>query len=330
MRLKPSSGLLAVLFLAAAAFFSYRLFFVPFQNRETSQIVEVPFGASTQEAAKMLHEKGWIPWAPGWVVLSRLTGARGQVRAGEYLLQSGMSPWQILELLRRGKVVLHRVTIPEGLRAEDAAHIAAEQLSLSGDRFLALVTDREFVRSLGLDVPSLEGYLLPETYSFPKGVTEEKVVQKMVEEMLSFFNEERRSRAASLGMSLHQVLTLASVIEKEVRVESEGPLISSVYHNRLRKKMRLQSDPTVIYGIANFDGNLRRRDLRKDTPYNTYLRSGLPPTPIANPGKASILAALYPEETGYLYFVSRNDGTHAFSETLAAHNREVDRYQRRR
>jgi len=210
------------------------------------------------------------------------------------------------------------------------AHIVARHLALNEDRFLSLLQDPALIRSLGLRVPSLEGYLLPETYAFPKSATEEQVIRKMVHDMLAFFDEKKKQRAAALGMTLHQVLILASIIEKEAGVPEERPLISSVYHNRLKRGMRLQSDPTVIYGLRHFDGNLRRRDLQRESPYNTYLHRGLPPTPIANPGKGSILAALFPAKTPYLYFVSRNDRTHAFSITLAEHERAVNRYQRRR
>ena len=260
----------------------------------------------------------------------RLTDSQGQIRAGEYELTSDLSPWKVLVHLRKGRVVLHKVTIPEGLRSEEVADIVSEKFSISRERFAELLKDPEWIRTLGLNAPSLEGYLLPETYSFPKNMTEEQILGKMVQEMLDFFDDEKRKRAETLGMNVHQVLTLASIIEKEMAVESEAPLISSVYHNRLRKKMLLQSDPTVIYGIEDFDGDIRWKDLKQDSPYNTYVRPGLPPTPIANPGKVAIEAALYPEESNYLYFVSRNDKTHLFSKNLSDHNRAVNQYQRRR
>jgi UPF0755 protein len=333
MRSNSFTGVLIILALGSASLLLihfYTILFTPLQRLKASEIVEIPFGTTVQEAAETLHKKGWISSIPAFISLVRATASEGPLQAGEYRLSGNLSPWQILGLLRKGSVILHRVTVPEGLRGTEVAEITTGKLSLSKDRFVALLTDEEWIRSLGLNVPSLEGYLLPETYSFPKNVTEKIVIRKMVEEMLSFFDEDNKKRIESSNMNLHQILTLASIIEKEIGMESEAPLVSSVYHNRLKKKMRLQSDPTVIYGIKDFDGDLRRRDLKQDTPYNTYLRYGLPPTPIANPGRVSILAALYPEETDYLYFVSRNDRTHAFSLTLAEHNRAVNRYQKRR
>jgi UPF0755 protein len=307
----------------------YTLWFTPIQNERVSGVVEIPFGTSIQKTAEILFDGGWIPSVPAFTFLVRLTHSRGPLRAGEYRVSSELSSWEIMVLLRKGSVVLHRLTIPEGLRGVEVAEIVANKSSLCRECFSDLLSDPELIQSLGLRVSSLEGYLMPETYSFPKNVTEEQVIRKMVQEMLSFLDSEKRKRAESLGMDFDEILILASIIEKEMGVEDEGPLISSVYHNRLKKKMRLQSDPTVIYGIENFDGDLRWRDLKQNTPYNTYLRPGLPPTPIANPGKASILASLYPADTEYLYFVSRNDRTHVFSETLAEHNRAVNQYQKR-
>lgn len=308
----------------------YSLLYFPQQEQAEQVIVEIPFGMSVQEAGRLLHERGLVPSVAAFKLLARLTASEGMIRAGEYPLSATMSPREILQQLRRGNVILHRVTIPEGLRGEEVARIIAGKFSLSWERLIALQSDPDFIVSLGVQAPTLEGYLLPETYSFPKDVTEDEVLRKMVADLQAFFDAEKRERAKQLGLTLHQVLTLASIIEKEAAREEEKPRIASVYYNRLKKKMRLQSDPTVIYGIKNFDGNLRWRDLKADTPYNTYMRYGLPPTPIANPGKQSILAALYPEVSPYLYFVSRNDGSHAFSVTLAEHNRAVNRYQRRK
>jgi UPF0755 protein len=324
-----------VLCAAAAAFlvtaYYYRLLHEPPAIEGAGEkIVEIPLGTSVHDTAELLYTKGLIPSVPGFKLLARFTQSEGVIRAGEYSVPESLSSRDILTLLRKGDVVLHKVTVPEGLRSEEVAGIVAEKLALSRERLAALLKDREFIQSLGLTSPTLEGYLLPETYSFPSKVTEEQVILKMVQDMLGFCDEEKRGQAQALGLTLHQLLTLASIIEKETAVASEAPLVSSVYHNRLKKRMRLQSDPTVIYGIEGFDGDIRWKDLRTDTPYNTYTREGLPPTPIANPGKRAIEAALSPADTKYLYFVSRNDGTHVFSETLSGHNQAVNRYQRRR
>jgi len=180
---------------------------------------------------------------------------------------------------------------------------------------------------LGLGAETLEGYLFPDTYFFPKDVTVEKIISTMVLRFWSIFSPAWKERAKHYGLTVHQVVTLASIIEKETGAAFERPLISSVFHNRLRKKMRLESDPTVIYGIKNFDGNLTRKHLKTRTPYNTYAIRGLPVGPIANPGRASLEAALFPEKTSFIYFVSKKDTTHHFSTNLKEHNRAVRKYQ---
>ncbi len=333
MRTSSYFALIALIVLGGAVLMAIRLhslFHLPVRPGSPPEIVDILPGTSVGGVAEILHTRNLIASPRAFKLLVRLTASEGDIRAGEYEISAAQSSRQILAHLRKGETVLHWVTVPEGLRIEEVAAIVAESLVLSQERFTALTSDGEFIASLGVDAPHLEGYLLPETYAFSKGVMEEQVIRKMVREMLALFDEAKRARMKTLGLNLHQLLTLASIIEKEAGVASEAPLIASVYHNRLQKKMRLQSDPTVIYGIEDFDGNLRRRDLIRDGPYNTYRRAGLPPTPIANPGRSSIEAALNPAATSYLYFVSRNDRTHVFSETLAEHNRAVDRYQRRR
>jgi UPF0755 protein len=195
---------------------------------------------------------------------------------------------------------------------------------------IRLAHDREFIRSLAIEASSLEGYLFPDTYRFARRTKPKEILTEMVQGLRRVLTPELRQRAQEIHMSLHQVLTLASVIEKETGATEEREFISAVFHNRLKRGIPLQSDPTVIYGLESFDGNLRRRDLDSKSPYNTYRVRGLPPGPIANPGLGSIRAALYPAPTRHLYFVSRNNGTHQFSSTLAEHNQAVDKYQRRR
>lgn len=292
------------------------------------QSVDIPEGASMQHVASLLAERGLIRSRTGFLFLGKLTGADRRIRPGEYALHPGLRPLQILSDMVEGRVRLHAVTIPEGFSvAQVAARLAG--LGLVDERaFLALTQDREFIRTLDLDVPTLEGYLFPTTYHFPKSTNPEDIIRTMVAFTWKAITPELRARASEQGMTVHEVLTLASVIEKETGVPAERPLISAVFHNRLRLGIPLQSDPTVIYALESFDGNLRKRDLSVESPYNTYRVRGLPPGPIANPGAESIVAALHPAETSYLYFVSRNDGTHHFSATLAEHNRAVDKYQR--
>ncbi len=291
--------------------------------------VAVPEGASLQEVAALLEERGLIRSQTGFRILGKLTGADRRIRPGEYALHPGLGPLQILSDMVEGRVRLHPVTIPEGFSVAQVAARLAKQELVEERLFLALTEDREFIRTLDLKVPTLEGYLFPTTYHFPKSANAREIIRTMVTFTRKAITPELRARAEEKGMSLHEVLTLASVIEKETGVASERPLISAVFHNRLRRGIPLQSDPTVIYALESFDGNLRKRDLSVESPYNTYRIKGLPPGPIANPGAESIAAALHPAKAPYLYFVSRNDGTHHFSSTLAEHNRAVDKYQRR-
>jgi len=221
-------------------------------------------------------------------------------------------------------------TVPEGLTcAEIAARFAAAGFGTAAE-FHAACVDPELLARVGLEQGDLEGYLFPETYQWHRGMTAHALVARMVAAMEAVWTPERSQAAQALNLTRHQALTLASIIEKETGDTAERAMISGVFHNRLRRGMRLQSDPTVIYGVTPFDGNLTRAHLETDTPYNTYTRAGLPPGPIANPGLASIDAALHPADTEALYFVSRNDGSHQFSATVEEHNRAVDRYQRRR
>jgi UPF0755 protein len=183
---------------------------------------------------------------------------------------------------------------------------------------------------MGITADTLEGYLFPDTYYFPSGLESKSIITAMVKQFRIAFKPEWQTRAEELGMSVHEVVTLASIIEKETGAPEERPLISSVFHNRLKKGMRLETDPTVIYGIPDFDGNIKRRHLNTYTPYNTYKIKGLPPGPIASPGAAALEAALYPAQSKYLYFVSKKDGTHQFSATIKEHNAAVRKYQLRK
>jgi UPF0755 protein len=286
----------------------------------------VPGEAFSQLAAR-LETEGVIISPFKFKLLARLKGADKRLRSGEYQLSSAMTPDQILEVLINGRAFLYRLTIPEGFTARQiAAQIASQGLG-NEEEFMRLATDTQIAHDLGIEAQSLEGYLFPDTYYFPKQVAALTIVKKMVERFKEQFKPEWHERAHELNLSVHEVVTLASIIEKETGDPSERPLISSVFHNRLKKKMRLESDPTVIYGIKDFDGNLKRSHLTTPTPYNTYIIKGLPPGPIANPGQAAIEAALYPAQTQYLFFVSKQDHTHHFSATIAEHRRAVRKYQ---
>ncbi len=291
--------------------------------------VTVRPGQSVAETADHLARTGIVGSSMKFRILARLTGADRRLKAGEYDLSAAMTPREILDVLERGLVKLYRLTIPEGLTLRQIAE-AAESSGLStAAEILALAADPAVARRYGIPADSLEGYLFPDTYLFPRGASAEAIVAALHERFRAVFSPEWSQRAAAIGLSVHETVTLASIIEKETSAAAERPLIASVFHNRLQKGMRLETDPTVIYGIENFDGNLTRRHLATPTPYNTYLIRGLPPGPIANPGRESLHAALFPADTPYLFFVSRNDGTHVFSTHLEDHNRAVQLYQRR-
>jgi UPF0755 protein len=250
------------------------------------------------------------------------------MQRGEYRLSPAQPPGEILEWIASGRVVEHEVAFPEGLTAAQFAERLAAAGLVERDAFLAVVQDPAAPAQLGVEGSSLEGYLFPETYRFPRGLAPVEIARAMVGQFLAAWAG-IEPRARERGLSMRDVVILASLIEKETGAADERPLIASVFLNRLRRGMRLETDPSVIYGIADFDGNLRRRHLEDDANrYNTYRIAGLPPGPIASPGAAALRAVVEPAETQYLYFVSRNDGSHAFSKTYAEHLAAVNRHQR--
>lgn len=284
---------------------------------------------------------------------ARILGSDRKMQIGRYRFRPGMSNSRILEDLEFGKSAeLVSVTVPEGIRTRRVAAIFGRNLGLDVERFEELAGDTGFIGGLGLDavgwhdsdpasgsgpgrasgrsLRSLEGYLLPGTYHFYWQEPEETVLAALAGAFLRFFDDSLRAEAARRSMSVHQVLTLASIIEAETAVDSERTRIAGVYHNRLRKRMRLQADPTVQYLLEDGPRRLTYSDLNRPSPYNTYRNPGLPPGPINNPGKASILAALSPERHNYYFFVASGEGGHNFSKTYAEHLRQVRLYQRRR
>lgn len=293
--------------------------------------VLIPTGSSLPTIARRLAEAGLVrsPWR--FRLAARLSGAATKLQAGEYRLSTGMSPRELTRLLVEGHTVEVSVTIPEGLTVREVAK-AIEAAGLAEVTAVErLATDRSFVSSLGIEAPSLEGYLHPETYRFRKGAGARPVIAAMVAATMSIFDDEAVELASTMGLSPHEVLTLASIVEKETGMAEERPRIAAVFLNRLGRSILLQADPTVIYALGDgFDGNLTRDHLNLDSPYNTYRYSGLPPTPIANPGRASIEAVLRPADVEDLYFVAKPNGSHHFSATLREHERAVRRYQRRR
>ncbi len=299
----------------------------PLQDRGEDQVFIINEGMALKEISSDLEQRGLIRSKFVFMVWARIMGYSRKIKAGEYKLNPSMAPIRIMEILTRGVILTHTVTIPEGFSIEQIAGVLFKQDLAPRDEFIAYALKSDSPSIYGIEAPSLEGYLYPDTYFFARGLSVSSIVDVMVsrfKEMISPLN----GRIGQSGMSLNEVITLASIIEKETGREEERPLIASVFLNRLRKKMRLESDPTVIYGIKNFSGNLQKKDLLYHTPYNTYLIRGLPPGPIASPGLASVMAVLSPADTDFLYFVSKNDGSHYFSKTLLEHNRAVNMFQK--
>lgn len=313
----------------AVAAYGHRALDLPVQQAEIHQIVEVPEGAPFRDVANLLAQKGLI-MSPFWFrLLGKFQDAERKIKPGEYDLHTAMRPIEMLNQLVAGRVIQYSVTVQEGLTARQIGKVLGATGIVKEADVARLVADPAFIKSLGIEAPTLEGYLFPDTYYFPKRARAEDVVRAMVSRFRQVYTPELQAQSAALKMTEVQVLTLASIIEKETGQDVERPLISAVFHNRLRKGLPLQSDPTVIYGIPNFNGNLTRKDLARPTPFNTYMIAGLPPGPIASPGGKSILAALNPAPVNYIFFVSKNDGTHEFSATLGEHNRAVDQYQKK-
>jgi len=302
----------------------------PAKSDPAKAVFVVARGQNFSATADNLYRSGLIKNPYKFRLLARIRGFEKQVQAGEYLLSPDMSPNTILGILVQGKVNLHKITIPEGSNIHQIAAIATEAGFRAKEEFIQAATNAEFALKKGIAADTFEGYLFPDTYYFPKEATPETMISKMVERFWSAFRPQWKKRSKELGLTIHEVVTLASIIEKETGVAFERSIISSVFHNRLKKGMRLESDPTVIYGLKNFDGNLTRKHLSTRTPYNTYKIKGLPIGPIANPGKASLEAALYPADTDYLFFVSKRDTTHQFSTNLKDHNKAIRKYQLRR
>ena len=287
-------------------------------------------GASLSTASLSLQQSGVLehPWA--FVLLARLQGQAGEIKAGSYALEKPLTPLQLLHKITEGDTVLGKLALIEGWNFREMRRSVAANPALRHDS--VGMSDAELLQAVGASEQHPEGLFYPDTYFFDQGSSDLALYKRAYHAM----QENLKASWAMRGNGLpyrtpYEVLIMASIIEKETGAADERPLIASVFLNRLRIGMRLQTDPTVIYGLGDrFDGNLRRDDLLNDTPYNTYTRAGLPPTPIALPGLAAIQAALHPETSKALYFVAKGNGRHAFSETLDAHNRAVARYQRGR
>lgn len=278
----------------------------------------------------LLGEAGIIKDDVRFLILAKWRGVAGKLRAGEFSLPTGKKPLEILEFLAHAKPLQHVVTIPEGLRAEEIAGIFAQEGWCDAEQYLTLVHDRSFIEKLGLQgIESLEGFLYPDTYYLTRDVRQaDQIIEMQVKRFHDVWNSLIQNAPPELVM--RDTVILASIVEKETGDAAERPLIASVFHNRLKKGMRLQSDPTVTYGVKDFSGPITKKLLRQVTPYNTYVIPALPAGPIANPGKAALHAVIFPATSNYLYFVAKNDGTHKFSTKLKDHNRAVQKYLRKK
>jgi UPF0755 protein len=327
-RVLAVAAIVIVVLAAGMVYLGYRAFLEPTGKLTEPTIVVVEEGDTLSGIAGVLKERGAVPDERLFVTGARYLGAEKKLKAGEYKIDPSMSPKDILVMLIKGRVVEYPFTVPEGLNIYQVADLLAAKGFVDRDEFLRLCKDKEFIASLGVEAPTLEGYLFPDTYSVNRSMHDAQIITLMVTRFFNVYEEEKEKARGDGKLSDYEVLTLASIIEKETGAPGERPLVSAVFTNRIERGMKLDSCATVIYGIWNrFDGNLTERDLTTWTPYNTYMNAGFPPGPICNPGRESIAAALKPADVDYLYFVSKNDGTSYFSSTLAEHNRAVYEYQ---
>ena len=332
--MKRAFLLLVILGVVAAAGFAGRLYKQtnqPFKGYEgTEQFVTIDPGLSTRAIAERLIDAGVVTNNVTFRAALWRTGRARSLQAGEFRFDRPMTPAEVIEKIARGDVYHRRVTFPEGKSIQEMSRIYEQQGFGKASAFVEAARDTSAIRDIDPAATDLEGYLFPETYALPRDADAAKLAGIMVARFRQVFTPEMQQAAQALDLTPRQAVTLASLVEKETALPSERPMVAAVYLNRLKIGMGMQADPTVIYALqraGRYDGNLRRDDLQFDSPYNTYRYSGLPPGPIASPGLASLQAAVAPAKVDYLYFVSRNDGSHVFARTLAEHNENVRHFQ---
>ena len=319
-------GVLA--FVAAALLAAFLLFDTYPTGSWEGKLVLVPKGSRLPDVVGIFRESGILPYPQAFRALVLLTFSGRRLHYGEYAFPNPPSAFEAWRRLVRGDVIKYEVTVPPGSNLYDVAELLEAKKLSSAEAFVAAATSPAVLRRLEIPGESAEGYLFPDSYNFVKPVTPEEILEFMVRQFRKKIPPDADKKAKEAGFSLHEVVTIASIIEKETGVEDEKPLVSAVIRKRLALGMPLQMDPTVIYGVKRFDGTVTGKDLRTAGPYNTYLNRGLPPGPITNPGLGSLDAALNPSRTEYLYFVSKNDGSHTFSRTLPEHIRAVEQFRR--
>ena len=314
--------------LAATLLSAFLLFDTHSPEDWEGKLVLVPKGSSAREVVRILRQDRILPHPLAFRALVLITLSGRRLHYGEYAFPTPPSTFGVWRRLARGDVIKYEVTVHPGANLFDVAKLLEEKNLITAETFLATAASPAVLRRLEIPGESAEGYLFPESYTFVKPVTPEEILESMVREFRRNVSPDAEKRAKEAGLSLHQIVTIASIIEKETRLEKEMPTVSAVIRRRLALGMPLQMDPTVIYGVKRFDGTVTRKDLRAAGPYNTYLNLGLPLGPISNPGAAALAAALNPSKEDFLYFVSRNDGSHTFSRTLPEHNRAVEEFRR--
>ncbi len=325
--------LIALVVIAAAGVAGtlYRRTSEPFKGYEANeQFVTIEPGSSTRAITQRLIAAGVVRDDATFRAALWRTGRARSLQAGEFRFERPMTPTEVVEKIARGEVYNRRVTFPEGLTIQEMARIYEQQGFGKASAFVSAARDTTAIRDIDPAAADLEGYLFPETYALTRDTDAAKLVALMVGRFRELFTTEMQQRAQALDFTPRQAVTLASLVEKETARPSERPMVAAVYLNRLKVGMGMQADPTVIYALqraGRYDGNLRRDDLQFDSPYNTYRYAGLPPGPIASPGLASLQAAVAPATVDYIYFVSRNDGSHVFARTLAEHNENVHQFQ---
>jgi UPF0755 protein len=303
----------------------------PYKGFEApEQLVEIPPGAGAAEIRRRLVDAGVVSDEMTFRLALHWTGDARALKAGEYRFDRPMGAVEVVQKIARGDVVAHPITFPEGLTIREMAEIYESRGFGPARDFTRAAGDASLVQDLDPGARDLEGYLFPETYGLPRGTPATRLVAMMVDRFRATYDALPAGEADELELSPRELVTLASLVEKETGKGEERPIVSAVYRNRLKRKMPMQADPTVVYALVKagtYDGNIQKHDLSFDSPYNTYKYPGLPPGPIASPGRAALEAARAPADVTYLYFVSRNDGSHVFADTLSEHNANVNEYQ---
>ncbi|HDH02541.1 MAG TPA: endolytic transglycosylase MltG [Nitrospirae bacterium] len=325
-RFKRSIIICFLLLIVTFVIYSFLNILVPLNQKKPVEVY-VKKGMTFSETVQKLQEQGLLRDKNIVLLIGKITRIDRKIKTGLYEFSGPVSPLQVINTLISGRGVEFKVTIPEGYNIWQIARTLDASGIITEEDFFRFAYNREFLDSMSIDAPSIEGYIFPDTYSFPKGMPPEDVLKTLVSGMRRHFTPDMKGRAEELGLSEREVLTLASIIEKEARVDDERPLISAVFHNRLKRGMPLQADPTSIYGFKDSSGVITNKDLKRESPYNTYVIRGLPSGPIASPGLKSIMAALYPADVPYLFFVSDNNGGHRFSATEAEHRKAVKLYR---